>query len=223
MVQRSFRSLPSIDLTRRPLRVVCSAFALLTFVFAPGPCVSAGERPADHTPDGETKSVVEGAETENANRLIASQSVSLAAARDRAKLLHHVYASSLEMMHRRYFHGERAAVPARAMEDVFTEVRQQSGVDARWIAVTLEAMSINHKPKTDFEKHATRELKSGKNEVDTIADGYYRRAVAIPLRGGCIHCHDRSIGQRFTRPVAGLVISIPLKNSTKGDRNSISR
>lgn len=132
-------------------------------------------------------------------------------ARGRAKILHDVYESSLEVIHRRYFHGQRATVPARAMEDVFAEIKRRSGIEARWISVTLEPMSINHEPETAFEKMAARELKSGKDVIDLVDDGFYRRAVAIPLRGGCIHCHDRSIGQRFNRPVAGLVISIPIE------------
>lgn len=138
--------------------------------------------------------------------------VSLKVARDRAKLLHDVYASTLHVMHDRYFHGDRAVVPARAMEDVFSDMKREYQVEARWIAVNLRAMNIDHDPETAFEKKAADEIDSGKTEVESIKDGYYRRAVAIPLSGGCIHCHAGVSSRSTRKPLAGLVISIPFAN-----------
>src|SRR5437870_2085923 len=51
--------------------------------------------------------------------------VSVTAARDRAQVLHGVYVATLEVMHERYFHDEKAIVPARALEDVFAEMARQ--------------------------------------------------------------------------------------------------
>ena len=136
--------------------------------------------------------------------------VSLEMARDRAKLLHEVYASTLDVMHRRYFHGDRATVPARAMEDVFSDVRREYSIEARWIAASLRAMNIDHDPETPFEKQAAREITSGKNEVEEVHSGYYRRAVAISLSGGCMHCHSGSLRQSTRKHFAALVISIPI-------------
>ncbi len=143
--------------------------------------------------------------------------VSRAVARDRAKLLHEVYASTLDVMHRRYFHGDRATVPARAMEDVFADMKRQSQIEARWIAVTLRSMSIDHDPETEFEKRAASEIKLGKGEVETVEDGYYRRAVAIPLSGGCVSCHGGLFRQSTKKHFAGLVISIPLHDEAQRD------
>lgn len=137
--------------------------------------------------------------------------VSLEVARDRAQLLQQVYASTLDVMHHRYFHQDRATVPARAMEDIFDDMRRKSIAEARWIAVSLKPMSLNHEAESDFEKHAVKEIKSGKKEVETIDDGYYRRAVSIPLTGGCITCHDGFFRQSSPSAMyAGLVISIPV-------------
>ena len=136
--------------------------------------------------------------------------VPLEVARDRAKLLHDVYVSTLDVMHRRYFHGDRAIVPARAMEDVFADMEHQYHVEADWIAVSLKAMSIDHEPETEFERKAAGEIKSGKKEVESIDAGYYRRAVAIPLTGGCVSCHGGLFRQSTRKPFAGLVISIPV-------------
>jgi hypothetical protein len=139
--------------------------------------------------------------------------VSLEVARDRAKLLHEVYASTLDVIHQRYFHGDRAAVPARAMEDVFLEMQRQSSIEAHWIAATLRGMNIDHDPETPFEKLAAREISSGKSQVEEVSSGYYRRAMAIPLSGGCMHCHAGSVSQSTRKHFAGLVISIPIDAS----------
>ncbi len=141
--------------------------------------------------------------------------VTLAVARDRAKVMEDVYKTTLDVIHHRYFHGERAAVPARAMEDVFAEMKRQSKVEARWISINTKAMSINHDPKTDFELRAVKELGEEKSEIETVEDGYYRRAGVIPLTSGCLSCHEglfksSSKVQRY----AGLVISIPIREES---------
>ena len=138
------------------------------------------------------------------------ETVSLAVARDRAKLLHQVYTSTLEVMHQRYFHGDRAIVPARAMEDVFSDIQRKYSIEARWIAATMRAMNIDHDPETPFERHAAAQITSGKSEIEEVSSGYYRRAVAIPLTGGCINCHGGSLSRSTRKQFAGLVISIPV-------------
>lgn len=142
--------------------------------------------------------------------------VPLDVARDRAKLMHSIYSTTLGVMHDRYFHADRSIVPARAMEDVFSEIEQETGSKANWISVNLRAMSINHEPATDFEKRAAREIATGESAVETTEDGYYRRATAIPMTGGCISCHAGVFNQTAkSRKFAALVISIPVeKDST---------
>lgn len=134
-----------------------------------------------------------------------------AVARDRAKVMHEIYSATLDVMHHRYFHRERSVLPARAMEDIFAHINQQSGMQARWIAVNTKAMSINHEPATPFEKQAAREIAAGKTSVDVIEDGYYRRAGAIPLDAGCVSCHGGFFKEASKTPrFAGLVISVPV-------------
>lgn len=138
--------------------------------------------------------------------------VALAVARDRAELLHTTHLETLAAMHHRYFHGERAIVPARVMEDVFANLEKQTHVKAQWISASLSPMSINHEPQTDFEKHAARQLAKGTAFVETIEDGYYRRAGSVSLGGGCTSCHAGLFASTSTTPkFAGLVISIPVQ------------
>ncbi|MBL8828475.1 MAG: DUF3365 domain-containing protein [Planctomycetaceae bacterium] len=140
------------------------------------------------------------------------QRVALDVARDRAKLMHEIYVATMDVMHERYFHGERAFVPARAMEDVFAQMNRQSQVEARWISVNVRAMSVNHEPKTPFEKRAAEEIAAGKESIDEIEGGFYRRAGAIPLADGCVNCHGGFFRESSKTPkFAGLVISVPVK------------
>lgn len=145
--------------------------------------------------------------------------VPLAVARDRAILMHQIYTTTLDVMHHRYFHADRAIVPARAMEDVFRDLERENGSSANWISVNLRAMSVNHDPKTDFEKEAARALGDGRPEYESVEDGVYRRATPIPLVGGCLGCH----GGLMPKPariqkMAGLVISIPLSTGESPQR-----
>lgn len=134
-------------------------------------------------------------------------------ARDRAELLHDVYLSVLDVMHERYFHGDRAVVPARAMEDVFRRMERSKHYQSRWIAASLAPMSINHEPKSEFEKHAAGRLARGDDAVETIEDGFYRRAGSVVLTGGCVNCHARTFSSTKDQ-YAGLIISIPVQPGT---------
>ncbi|MBN9522127.1 hypothetical protein J0H58_27015 [bacterium] len=139
--------------------------------------------------------------------------VSPAAARDRAELLHGVFADTLGVVHHHYFRREGAVLPSRALEDVFAKLDRQSGTKARWIAVNTPAMSVNHEPATAFEKSAAAALAGGKTEFSRVENGYYLRAGAIPLGGGCVGCHTRQApGADKTPRMAALVIAIPVKD-----------
>lgn len=139
--------------------------------------------------------------------------VPLAVAKDRAKLMHGIYAATLDAMHHRYFRREGAVLPARAMEDVFAEVDRQSKIKTRWIAVNTPAMSVDHEPATAFEKKAAAEIAAGKAAFEGVEKGFYRRAGAIPLGSGCVGCHTKlSPTPDKTPRFAGLVISIPVKD-----------
>lgn len=143
-----------------------------------------------------------------------AEAPTLEVARDRAKVMHDVHAATLEVLHDRYFHGPRAMVPARAMQDVFSAIKQESKVEARWISVSMKPMSIDHAPESDFEKKAAKENAAGKSHFEVVEDGYYRRAGAIPLSSGCVGCHGGFFKEPSKKPkFAGLVISVPICKS----------
>jgi hypothetical protein len=132
-------------------------------------------------------------------------------AKERAKLLHGVYSATLESLHHHYFKREGRVLPARAMEDIFADVEADTKIQARWIAVNTQAMSIHHEPKSDFEKKAAEELAAGKAFFEQVEKGVYHRAAPIPLGAGCVGCHTKFFSQPPKTPrMAGLVISIPV-------------
>jgi cytochrome c553 len=139
--------------------------------------------------------------------------VPLDAARERADLLHDLFADTLDVVHRRYFRREGAVLPSRAMEDVFARLEQRSNVKARWIAVNTPAMSVNHEPETAFEKKAAEELAAGKEKYGRVERGYYLEARPVPLGAGCVGCHTRQAPVTDKKPrFAGLVIAVPVKD-----------
>jgi len=185
------------------LTIAAAGIAVLSAVLSSAPY--GGETPAES-----------GAPKKKAPVIEEKDRVPVEVARDRAKLMHDIYASTLDVMHHRYFHREKAVIPARAMEDVFAEMKLQSKSEARWIAVNLRAMSIDHEPETEFEKQAVRDITAGKLDVEIIEGGYYRRATVIPLHDGCIGCHEGTFRQPTKTPkYAGLVISIPVTNEAE--------
>lgn len=166
----------------------------------------AGEDAAEtKRPDGRTK----GVSTKQRDDM---KRVTVAAARERAALTHEIYVATLAVMHHRYFRDDDATIPARAMEDVFRDIEQRSNISARWVSVNTKAMSIDHEPKTAFEKKASRSLGRGKvMQMEIVEDGYYRHAGVIPLTSGCISCHVGFGANNKVARFSGLVISIPIR------------
>lgn len=190
----------------RLLSLLGSSALLIAMVFGIGSLRSA-EPLGDRSQSAKTAPVSDGDDEEV---------VTVAMARDRAKLMHKIYLATLEVMHDRYFHSNRAVVPARALEDVFSEMNDQEKIEARWISVNTQAMSIPHEPRTDFEKKAAREIGAGKSAYEEIEPGLFQRATAIPLGDACISCHTGFFKESPKTPrYAGLVLRIPIQDKSK--------
>ncbi len=180
-------------MTHRPLHTLGLALLTLALVSG-GPGDKSTKKPRSSKKKSHPGSPVK--------RLPVSQ------ARERARLLHDLYETTLLTMHRHYFEpNKHRAIPSHAMEDIFYRINRRWNVKARWLAVSAQAMNIDHKPQDVFEKTAARVLGSGKTtEYEEIKNGIYRRAGPIILFASCIRCH---LSQR-RNPVAGLVLSLPI-------------
>ncbi|MEK6235559.1 MAG: DUF3365 domain-containing protein [Planctomycetales bacterium] len=153
---------------------------------------------------------------DSADRWDDEKRVSVESARERARLAHNIYATTLDVIHHRYFRNERSTIPARAMEDVFSQIARQENIKGRWIAVNAKAMSIDHKPRDDFEKQAAKAIAAGSEDYERVENGVYRRAKGISLMNrGCLICHLGFGASGKTQRFAGLVITIPVDKDAR--------
>ena len=151
-------------------------------------------------------------ETETAEAEDEVERMTVEQARVRGQLLHDTWKDSLMVIHRIYFReGEKITIPSRAMDDIFARMEHRSNIKSRWIAVNAQAMSLDHKPKDQFEFDAAKALSLGKDVHEVVEDGVYRRAGPITLFSSCLKCHFPSRTARTRGRIAGLVISIPVK------------
>lgn len=173
-------------------------------------CAAALTLPAQ-PPVGAGGAAADGKKTDADKQAAGDNRVSVAVARERAMVMHDIYESTLHVMHQRYFHSNRAVLPARAMEDVFAEMARKSKAKARWISVNTRAMSVDHEPEDEFETQAAAALAAGKEKFELIEKGFYRSASPIPLGAGCVSCHTGFFaGAPKSQRLAGLVISVPV-------------
>jgi len=157
----------------------------------------------------------------NAENPVGTTKITVDEARGRARVLETVYIASLQNIHRNYFQGDqKLAIPSRVLEDVFYSVNSRTGIKSRWIAVNTPAMNVEHKPKPGFETRATVAMKAKKSRFEEVKDNVFYSARSVTLFASCQRCHLSALAQQNGgRRVAGLVIEIPLKNSTTDEDN----
>jgi hypothetical protein len=160
----------------------------------------------------------------NADNPSEPTTITVEEARGRVRILETVYLSSLQNIHRNYFRDDqRLPVPSRVLEDVFYSVHSRNGIKSRWIAVNTPAMNVEHKPKPGFETRATAAMTAKKSRFEEVKDGVFYSARSVTLLASCQRCHLSALAQQNGgRRVAGLVIEIPLKNTT-GSQDNESR
>ena len=152
----------------------------------------------------------------NAENPSEPTTITIDEARGRVRILETVYLSSLQNIHRNYFReDQRLPIPSRVLEDVFFSVSNRNGIKSRWIAVNTPAMNVEHKPKPGFETRATAALTAKTSRFEEVKDDILYSARSVTLLASCQRCHLSSLAQQNGgRRIAGLVIEIPLKNTT---------
>ncbi|AMV20751.1 DUF3365 domain-containing protein [Planctomyces sp. SH-PL14] len=131
-------------------------------------------------------------------------------ARDRAVLLHDLANEMLRAIHQAYYReDEGLPIPALLLRDVFQELGTRRQVEFRWLAVDADAMNVDHKAKTDFEKSAVQALAMGELMREETAEGVYRQIGVVPLTSECLKCHLPNRRSTRTRHAA-LMITIPV-------------
>jgi len=136
-------------------------------------------------------------------------------ARGRARLLHETIHGTLQVVHRDFFReDEKLPIPSASFEDVFEEVARSQKVKVRWLAVDTQAMNVDHKPTSVFDKQAVKALRSGQTEFESLENGSYHYVGTIRLSAHCLKCHLPARSSNKDR-AAGLVISMPFKKSAQ--------
>lgn len=130
-------------------------------------------------------------------------------ARGQAKLLHESLHVTLQIMHSRYYReDEGMPLPALTLETVFDELATTRNLEFHWMAVNAKPMSVDHKPRDQFERDAVEALGSGKETFEVVEPDAYRLAGAITLSSQCLKCHLPN--RTDTKPrTAALVITVP--------------
>ena len=129
----------------------------------------------------------------------------------RAQLLHASFHGVLEIMHRDFFRkGDNKAIPSESLKDVFARMREEWGVEMRWLASDETIMNVDNKARDAFDTAALQAVASGRRETWEVADGKLRYAGVIPLQNQCLKCHvpgRKTLEDRF----AALEITMAIK------------
>ncbi len=180
--------------------IVALAVALVvSLATAPGRLAVSGESETK-TPSGQ-----QAAPTESTGL------VTLDEARGQARLLHETIHATLQVVHRQYYReDEGIPLPASTLETVFDELQASRNIKLHWLAVDAQPMSVDHKPRNEFEKNAVAALKAGKTSFELAEHDVFRHAGAITLSNQCLKCHLPTRTSTKAR-TAALVITMPLK------------
>jgi len=136
---------------------------------------------------------------------------SMEEARGRARWMHEAIHGSLQVMHRDFFGNgdDNLSLPSQSLEDVFLQLDESWGVEARWLGVNA-TKDADHEPQDAFEKKAAKAIAAGETEFFAVERGKFRYVGMIRLKNECLKCHvprRTTLEDRF----AGLALSIPLK------------
>ncbi|HEV7280463.1 MAG TPA: DUF3365 domain-containing protein [Pirellulaceae bacterium] len=127
---------------------------------------------------------------EEPQRIAVSQPPTVEEAKVRAQLLHETVHGALLVMHRDLFReDEGLTLPARSLDDVFSEMKRAHGVEMAWLAVDAQAMDVGHKADDEFEKQAVEAIAGGAEDFGQVEGDRYRHAGRIRLASECLKCH----------------------------------
>jgi hypothetical protein len=109
--------------------------------------------------------------------------------------------------------GNQADVPAAAVaKDVFEAMKKGGYHNARLVDVTGRPKNKENVAKTDFEKKAVEQIKSGKEYFEEIGEAngkpVFRAATVVPaVLPACVTCH----GKREKNLLGTIVYELPIK------------
>jgi hypothetical protein len=132
--------------------------------------------------------------------------------REQVKMLDALYKNAVVSVTKNYV-NQQADVPAAAVaKDVFAAMKNAKFHDARLVDVTGKPKNKENVAKTDFEKRAVKEIKSGKEYFEELAEvdgkAVLRVATVVPaVLPQCVVCH----GKREKNLLGTIVYELPIK------------
>jgi hypothetical protein len=112
-----------------------------------------------------------------------------------------------------YVKAQERTPAARVAKKVFKHMEEKGWGTTRLIDATGEPVNRDNLPRSEFEKQAVAQLKSGKTYFEEVGskDGkpVLRAATVVPaVMKECIHCHQ---GVKEGELLGALVYEVPIK------------
>jgi hypothetical protein len=112
-----------------------------------------------------------------------------------------------------YVKAQERTPAAKVAKKVFKHMEEKGWGTTRLIDATGDAVNKDNLPRTEFEKRAVAQLKSGKTYFEELGskDGkpVLRAATVVPVvMKECIHCHQ---GVKEGELLGALVYEVPIK------------
>ncbi len=127
--------------------------------------------------------------------------------------MHELVRGTLQVMHRDFFDDENPhTIPSASLEDVFKEMDKSFDVQIKWMTVDTDLVNVDHRPQTEFEQQAAKQLAIGKPFIDASGAERYQFAGAIRLGSQCLKCHVKLRTDNRDR-TAAVLISMPVHQS----------
>lgn len=142
----------------------------------------------------------------------AAQTAKIDRAREEVKMLDDLYKTAVVTITSKYVENQADTPAAAVAKDVFAAMHKKGWHKARLIDVTGRPKNKANVAKTEFEKKAVSEIKSGKAYYEEIGeqDGkpVLRAATVVPaVMQQCIICH----GKRDKNLLGTIVYEMPIK------------
>lgn len=142
----------------------------------------------------------------------APDKAALERTREQVKMLDDLYKTAVVSITNNYIEGQASTPAASVAKDVFAAMHKKGHHHARLIDATGKPRNKANVAKTDFEKKAVEEMKSGKTYYEEVAkvDGkdVLRAATIVPVvLKQCAACHGKKEGALL----GAIIYEIPIK------------
>jgi hypothetical protein len=116
--------------------------------------------------------------------------------RQQVRMLDDLYKNAVVSITKRYVGGQDEQPAIMVAQDIFGEMQKKDWHSAKLVDATGEPLNEANAPKSEFEKDAAREIKSGKPYFyRVVGEGKDRRLLAatvVPVvMKRCAECHSR--------------------------------